>query len=430
MGSACSSSKPQPSKPQQPEAGADSHQQAPPRQASSRLEGTTGSTKTVVAVQPPPAPAPVAVPALAFGALPRSVPAEAQEEGIKEPPRDAPTGNLSQRGMSSGPLFSVSGLLYSFGKKVVEGDPAASRGFMQVINTFVGLKKRVASVSCGTDHALAVLASGELYTWGDNCHGQLGLGDLQNRNRPELVSFFAGKKITRIACGCHHTIALLDTREVFSWGYNSEGELGLGDTVHRNTPQDIAMFKGKRVSEISCGDYHNLLLVGLSGDLFVWGHNSTGKLGIGAGPNQLTPVQNTEFKAMDDCIVSIGCGKGHSAAVLENGELYTWGNNTFGQLGHGDTLARDKPTLVTHFKQPAKVSMIACGGECTGAMLDNSEFYMWGCNSHGELALGHIKHKTLPQKVSPPGSTAADPHSGQKITGLACGWNFSIMGTK
>eukprot|EP00727_Mastigamoeba_balamuthi_P001661 m51a1_g11492 hypothetical protein (438) ;mRNA; f:19346-21213 len=384
----------------------------------------------------------------------------------------------SSKLITSGPLFSVSGTLYVYGKRTVQGS-CGSRGVMQVVDTFRSRGRRVCSVSCGAEHTAAVLDSkelftwganthgqlgrlgpealpggvplphrisyvvcgsrhttaaldtGELYTWGDNAHGQLGLGDTGARDAPQLLGLFqgAGRQVVRIACGALHSVAVLDSRETFAWGYNSEGELGLGDTANRTTPESIPELNGKLVTDLCAGDYHNVALL-VNGDVYVWGHNGNGKLGIGPGPNRLSPVANEDLRRVECAIVAVSCGKAHSAILTERGEMIVWGHNHCGQLGLGDAADRDRPQLVSFFRPPRRVALITCGGDSTGAMLATKEFYVWGGNSSGELGLGHTKHKALPQLLELPDAAPAPGAEGRnRVTGLCVGANYSVVGS-
>jgi len=105
----------------------------------------------------------------------------------------------------------------------------------------LGLGVSVTSVSAGLDHTCALLDNGSVKCWGSNMDGRLGLGDTFARgdNGDEMgdnlpaVDLGQGVSVTSVSAGLDYTCALLDNGSVKCWGHNSEGQLGLGDTIHR-----------------------------------------------------------------------------------------------------------------------------------------------------------------------------------------------------
>jgi alpha-tubulin suppressor-like RCC1 family protein len=110
---------------------------------------------------------------------------------------------------------------------------------MTQVPNFLPTNEKLRSVSAGAAHALALTESGKVYAWGLNSSGQLGLGHTTNINTPTPVSALNGKKIISIAAGDNHSLAMDDAFIVYSWGLNSSGQLGLGDTKERYTPTQV-----------------------------------------------------------------------------------------------------------------------------------------------------------------------------------------------
>ncbi|KAH3744373.1 X-linked retinitis pigmentosa GTPase regulator [Pelomyxa schiedti] len=126
-----------------------------------------------------------------------------------------------------------------------------------VLVSFCPPEVKVCKVTCGENHTAVITEEGRLYTFGDNKTGQLGTGDNTQRNTPSLVNFSADTRVIQIAAGgAHgqgHTIAVVESGSIYSWGSNSEGQLGLGDLVNRNTPTIIPALDKRRIFKIACG---------------------------------------------------------------------------------------------------------------------------------------------------------------------------------
>jgi len=132
----------------------------------------------------------------------------------------------------------------------------------------IGLKgKRVSKIACGMKHTLAILESGELYSWGWNCRGQLGLGDDKDRYEPTKISSLEMHIVRTISCGSYYSMAVLggsNDGDLYSWGSNYDGQLGQrsGGPIQVEIPIVVEALLGKRIMAISCGYYHSLAITG------------------------------------------------------------------------------------------------------------------------------------------------------------------------
>ncbi|KAG6597866.1 putative RCC1 and BTB domain-containing protein [Phytophthora cinnamomi] len=147
----------------------------------------------------------------------------------------------------------------------------------------------VPQLSCGYHHTAVVTEDGAVYTFGRNDYGQLGLGHKMHMARPARVESLARMRITQVACGCYHTLALSDDGKVYPFGRNNHGQLGLETSVDCLSPQLISVLRNKTVTKVAAGFYHSVCLVGateaetppangsgtLSGDLRKMLNNST-----------------------------------------------------------------------------------------------------------------------------------------------------------
>jgi alpha-tubulin suppressor-like RCC1 family protein len=141
-------------------------------------------------------------------------------------------------------------------------------------------------VACGADHTLALTeAPGGIYAWGSNARSQLGLGDTEARLVPTSIrkARFGGDEITMVAAGDDHSLAVALSGDVFSWGHNAQGNLGVNDTAARPMPERLAREHafGSDGIVLVAGGAHHSLAVSAAGALFSFGHNSSGQLGTG-----------------------------------------------------------------------------------------------------------------------------------------------------
>jgi len=200
-----------------------------------------------------------------------------------------------------------------------------------------------------------ITSNGNLYTWGSNSSGNLGLGYTGNYHRMFNTEALASPRrvqgisnVVAISIGNGHSLALTAEGNLYSWGSNSHGQLGFGDTGHnvfRRYPQRIPSISN--VMAISAGDRYSAAVTA-SGHLYTLGRNDSGKLGHGQSDSNIYLTTPTRVQGISN-VVSVELGNDHSAVITANGNLYLWGNNTAGKLGLGDSGSntnRNTPTRV------------------------------------------------------------------------------------
>ena len=144
-----------------------------------------------------------------------------------------------------------------------------------------------------------------------------------------------GVPITQMACGIDHVLALSSHGDLFSFGLNSRGQLGLGDILPQTQPTLVKALAGIKTLSIACGHWHNLALSEF-GDVYSWGWNEHAQLGHSNDTPVVAIPTLIELPPEDQDDVnftSIGCGERHSVAVSEDGSVYVWGWSKYGQLG-------------------------------------------------------------------------------------------------
>lgn len=235
-------------------------------------------------------------------------------------------------------------------------------------------------------HVLAVSDIGEVFSWGHNGYGQLGQGAVVPLTTNSTGGFpqriqaaLSGKKLVKVACGGHHTVALTTEGEVYAWGYNSCGQVGSGNTTNQSTPRKVELSpEGVDCSSIACGQASSVALT-VSGKLVTWGCNGNGQLGIGSTTNQSVPCK---LHLPGVCIKQVVCGYAHVLALSDDGTLYSWGSNTYGQLGTGCKSNALLPTVIStssSSKLGRFIHVAAChNSHISAAALPSGKVYMWG----------------------------------------------------
>lgn len=213
---------------------------------------------------------------------------------------------------------------------------------------------------------------------GENEWGSLGLGHKNPVTEPTEIESLRGKRILSVVNGAKHVLALTGDGEVYSWGNNNYGQLGNMNTFESLTP----ILAGKHIVMVACGTNHTLALT-TSGQVFAWGRNNYGQIGIGNNADKLVPIKVAELS--EHQVAMIACGSTHSAAVTDSGQLYTWGFNSFGQLGVGNCKHETIPRLVTFPSEKLRVSGVACGAYHTLILMTNGELMSCGRNEFGQL---------------------------------------------
>jgi len=222
-------------------------------------------------------------------------------------------------------------------------------------------------IACGYVTTAAVTDRGALYMWGGSEKGQLGLGNKVSKMEPNEVTGLRRCKVTQVACATWHTAAITDGGEVYTWGDGTNGKLGHGDETEHLAPTLVQSLANHRIIQIACGDFHSAVLTD-AGEVYTWGEGNYGQLGHGASVTTYTKPLLVGQPLQGCHVIKIACGSNHTAALTEKGQLYTWGYGSNGRLGHGDEVDQKVPRLVTTM-QGKKVREVACGGSHSAAMI-------------------------------------------------------------
>lgn len=258
-----------------------------------------------------------------------------------------------------------------------------------------GVKPRLITV--GRTHSMAIGDDGNLYTWGDSISGQLGTTVTGDKSTPTLVPLPTTIIPKSIYAGYNYSILLTESGELYVFGNNSYGQLGLEGTTARYIPTLNSLPNGVKIKSIAVGEYHSIAL-GEDGNIYSWGRNLTGQLGTGDTVNRYIPtIINLPNNVKP---ISISVGASHSSALGDDGQLYLWGSSGLGQMGTGNSVSIIVPTPLK-LPNRAKPASISNGYGHILVTDTNGDIYAWGSNATGQLGTGDTTNRLIPTLVNP-----------------------------
>ena len=309
-----------------------------------------------------------------------------------------PIPNLPQINMvSCGFRFTVcvdhEGFMWSFGENNYGQLGTGNKTNFNVPQKILEIPP-VHSVSCGSCHTLIITTDSNLWSCGKNDCGQLCLENKESPIRkPQKTSF---SNISNISTGIIHSLFQNNKGEIFACGNNTCGECGLG---HRNSPQitpSLILNVPLNVVQFACGDSHSLFL-DPEGNVFSVGYNGYGSLGLALGPytNQdiLKKISNIPP------IQTISCVNASCYLIDFEGNLWTFGNNSWGQLGHGNRTNLNAPKVISTLKD---IQQISCGSHGQHFIAKNSQnqIFVTGNNMYGQLGTGDTQSVSIPKEIN------------------------------
>ena len=293
----------------------------------------------------------------------------------------------------------------------------------------VGTLSNWSSISFGTYHSLALKTDGTLWSWGNNSFGQLGLSDVTHRYSPVQVG--ASTNWAQISCGYFHILAINSLGQLYAWGNNGDGQLGTSDSVQRNSPVQIGSLTNW--SQVSTGG-RATVAIKTDGTLWAWGSNSFGQLGTNTTTlsSILSPIQiNTNYWSKIKINVS-------SVLALNSlGQLWSWGSNSVGQLGLSDQTHRSSPTQVGILNNWSQIGGLSNTGPPTNfAIKTDGTLWGWGYNNANQLAPGDSSSRLSPVQIGTASNYSqifSNSYGGTtafviKTDGTLLGWGSNVFG--
>ncbi|KAF2299503.1 hypothetical protein GH714_032293 [Hevea brasiliensis] len=293
-----------------------------------------------------------------------------------------------------------------------------------------------------------------IITWGSGEDGQLGIGNNEEKEWVCVVDALEPYKIRSVVAGSRNSLAICDDGKLFTWGWNQRGTLGHPPlTKTENIPSQVNALANVNIVQAAIGGWH-CLAVDDQGRAYAWGGNEYGQCGeeperkddtgrplrrdivipqrcasklvrqVAAGGNSVVLTREGHISVPVrvqglERVKLIAVGAFHNLALQEDGTLWAWGNNEYGQLGTGDTQPRSQPIPVQGLSGLTLVD-IAAGGWHSTAQTDDGEVYGWGRGEHGRLGFGDNdkSSKMVPQRV----------HllAGEHIVQVSCGGTHSV----
>jgi alpha-tubulin suppressor-like RCC1 family protein len=251
---------------------------------------------------------------------------------------------------------------------------------------------------------------GTLWGAGSNSRGQLGIGDTKNRYAYVPIMSDASLRFEQVSGYNHsggHTIALSTDGRVFTFGANDYGKLGDGTTTTSKTPREIKVAGVNKFIFVASGA-RNSAAIAESGDLYTWGANSYGQIGNGTTSTSVkTPTKITVGTAGTK-VKEVSIGDHFMAAMTEDGTLYAWGSNALGQLGNGTTTSRAAPGKVTIGSDWKVKAFSAKSYGHILAVTQSGDLYAWGRNTYGQVGNGTTAQQKTPVQVMPGSSVKFD----------------------
>jgi alpha-tubulin suppressor-like RCC1 family protein len=238
----------------------------------------------------------------------------------------------------------------------------------------------LSDLSAGKDFTCAVSEGSRVYCWGAGESGQLGNGSNSDSAVPVEVSGLGDISIDKIESGQSHACLLTDQGKMLCWGANEHGQLGDATTMDSPVPVKVSVIS-EEVFQMALGEDFTCVMIYKG--VKCWGGNAYGQLGNGTMIDSILPV---EPKGPFENIRNISAGK--YSACLEDawGKVFCWGDNSYGQLGNGTTLAGSTPAAVKGLGDVYDVLSVGINHTCAGAR--SRDLQCWGANSAGQLGDG------------------------------------------
>lgn len=311
-------------------------------------------------------------------------------EGLVLPSQLNGLTNVSSiaEGPSHGAARTADGLVWTWGYDWGQGTPITSLP-QQVLGIAA-----VQSVAVGETFTLAATSDGSVWGWGLNVDDVLGpIGLVGQTSAPVRIEGISG--VVAVTAGFNYGLALKSDGTVWAWGANSQGLLGEGAPPNYSTAQPVQVVGLADIVAISGGDLHAVAIKS-DGTVWTWGSNTFGQLGYGtASIGNPTPRQVEGLSR----VAAVAAYATYSLALQTDGTVWTWGSNSLGQLGNGSTTPSTVPTRVDGLSNVTRIAYGWSNSTHSVVMRGDGTVWAWGANAGGQIGDGTTTQALRPVQV-------------------------------
>ncbi len=275
----------------------------------------------------------------------------------------------------------------------------------------VGYLTGITQLAAGSMHSLAVKEDGTLWAWGEGGHGQLGIHSDNDHTVPYQVVGPGNvgylTDVVDVAAGEDHSLALKRDGTVYAWGAGGHGQLGIHTKDDHTVPYqvhgpgDVGYLSG--IIKVAAGANFSLALRG-DGTLWAWGEGGYGQLGIDTKDDHTIPYQ---VHGLDNVgyltdVVDVAAGQHHTLALKNDGTVYAWGGNFYGQLGIYSNEGQTVHNQVHGADYLTGIIDVAAGDAHSLALRNDGTVWAWGWGQEGQLGIHSNNDHTHPYQVHGP----------------------------
>ena len=264
-------------------------------------------------------------------------------------------------------------------------------------------------VSLGYKFSVALKQDGTVWSWGQNNDGELGLGNTTEYDEPQQITDIT-EKITDVKTGYYHSIALTEKGEVYTWGYNGNGQLGNGTREDSLVPVKVTGLKN--VTKVNAYKYMTIALT-QNGEVYAWGS------GYGAKPvklnftrkiidvsGNLVLAENRKAYNLDETksygkdLIKVVAGYNHYLGLTSDGEVYAWGSNSYGQLGNGNnTSSSTAVKVVTPDGKSNMTNIVDISAGDSYSIITDKDGKVYTFGYYGDYRTANTVHSNKPVEI-------------------------------